>query len=46
MKKDLFSDTLTHFRSAVETGNLVWFFGGGNFCVVDRASIFVDAVDS
>lgn len=29
MKKDLFSDTLTLFRTAVEAGNIVWFFGAG-----------------
>ncbi len=29
MKQDLFSDTLKSFRLAIETGNLVWFFGAG-----------------
>ncbi len=29
MKKDLYSDNLTLFRSAVEAGDIVWFFGAG-----------------
>ncbi len=29
MKKDLYSDTLILFRTAVEAGDLVWFFGAG-----------------
>ena len=29
MKKDISSDTLSSFRTAIETGNLVWFFGAG-----------------